>query len=48
MVRTEDTSDQTFESLMEFGKALKKVTVACKVRGLVIASEIGYCVYTYA
>lgn len=31
VVRTADTSDETFEALMAFGKAMKKVTVSCKV-----------------
>ena len=31
VVRTADTSDETFEALMTFGKAMKKVTVSCKV-----------------
>ena len=32
VVKTADTSDQTFESLMNFGKAVGKTPVACKVR----------------
>ena len=31
VVRIADTSDETFEALMAFGKAMKKVTVSCKV-----------------
>ena len=31
VVRTADTSDETFEALLAFGKAMKKVTVSCKV-----------------
>ncbi len=31
VVRIDETSDVTFNALMEFGKAMKKVTVSCKV-----------------
>lgn len=31
MVRIEDTSDETFDTLFKFGKAMKKEPVACKV-----------------
>lgn len=31
VVRTADTSDETFGALLAFGKAMKKVTVSCKV-----------------
>ena len=32
VIRTSDTSDATFQSLLEFSKAMKKVPVVCKVR----------------
>ena len=31
VIRTTDTSEETFQSLMEFSKAMKKVPVVCKV-----------------
>lgn len=30
MIRTVDTSDETFTKLMEWGKAIGKVTITCK------------------
>jgi 3-hydroxyacyl-CoA dehydrogenase len=31
VIRTSSTSDETFQTLMDFGKALGKATVSCKV-----------------
>jgi hypothetical protein len=31
VIRTSSTSDETFETMLQFGKALRKTTVSCKV-----------------
>jgi 3-hydroxyacyl-CoA dehydrogenase len=31
VIRTSSTSDETFQTLLAFGKALGKTTVSCKV-----------------
>lgn len=31
VIRTSSTSDETFQTLLNFGKALGKTTVSCKV-----------------
>jgi 3-hydroxyacyl-CoA dehydrogenase len=31
VIRTSSTSDETFQTMLDFGKALEKTTVSCKV-----------------